>query len=145
MMQRRDFLATLAGGLLASEAAAQSKTNFVFILADDLGARDLGCYGNRYYATPNLDRLATQGARFTNTYAACPVCSPTRAALLTGRYPTRAGVPRVLFPTDTVGLPDSETTIAQMLKPRGYQTMCVRDARKVARAERITIRVRLTP
>jgi arylsulfatase A-like enzyme len=67
MMQRRDFLATLTGGLLASEAAAQSKTNFVFILADDLG-----CYGNSYYATPNLDRLATQGARFTNAYAACP-------------------------------------------------------------------------
>ena len=92
MMQRRDFLATLAGGLLASEAAAQSKTNFVFILADDLGARDLGCYGNRYYATPNLDRLATQGARFTNAYAACPVCSPTRASILTGRYPVRTGV-----------------------------------------------------
>ena len=89
MMQRRDFLATLAGGLLASEAAAQSKTNFVFILADDLGARDLGCYGNRYYATPNLDRLATQGARLTNAYAACPVCSPMRASI----FGMRSGAP----------------------------------------------------
>ena len=64
----------------------------LFILADDLGVRDLGCYGNSYYATPNLDRLAAQGARFTNAYAACPVCSPTRASILTGRYPVRTGV-----------------------------------------------------
>jgi arylsulfatase len=69
--------------------------------------------------------LGTEGARFTQFYSANPVCSPSRAALLTGRYPTRVGVPRVLFPTDTVGLADGEVTIAQMLKARNYRTMCV--------------------
>src|ERR1043165_5722750 len=69
--------------------AAPSRPNVVFILADDLGYRDLGCYGSTFYQTPNLDRLAAEGVRFTDAYAACPVCSPTRAALLTGKYPAR--------------------------------------------------------
>jgi arylsulfatase len=69
--------------------------------------------------------MASEGVRFTQFYSANPVCSPSRAALLTGRYPTRVGVPRVLFPKDTTGLPDTETTLAQVLKKAGYQTMCV--------------------
>ena len=70
----------------------RAKANFVIILADDLGRNDLECYGNQYFKTPNLDRLALEGARFTDAYAACPVCSPTRASILTGKYPVRTGV-----------------------------------------------------
>ena len=89
-MLRRTFLGSLAGGLLAAPPA--NKTNILFILADDLGWRDLACYGNPYVATPNLDRLAREGGRFRQAYAACPVCSPTRASILTGKYPVRTGV-----------------------------------------------------
>ena len=64
-----------------------ARPNFVFILLDDMGWTDLGCTGSSFYETPHLDRLATQGMRFTDAYAACPVCSPTRASLLTGKYP----------------------------------------------------------
>ncbi len=74
---------------------------------------------------PNLDRMGSEGVRFTQFYSANPVCSPSRAALMTGRYPTRVGVPRVLFPKDTTGLAQDETTIAQVLKRRGYRSMCV--------------------
>jgi len=105
-------------------SAAARPLNVVMIYCDDLGYGDLGCYGSRI-ATPNIDRLAAEGIKFTHFYSGNPVCSPSRAAILTGRYPVRAGVPRVLFPTDTTGLPDSEVTIAQMLKARNYATMCV--------------------
>ena len=94
------------------------------ILADDLGYGDLGCYGSNL-KTPNLDRMAREGVRFLRYDSANPVCSPSRAALLTGRYPTRAGVPRVLFPYDKTGLPATEVTMAQMLKDIGYKTKCV--------------------
>jgi len=104
--------------------AAAAAPNIVFILCDDLGFGDLGCYGSRI-RTPNLDRMASEGVRFTNFNSADPVCSPSRAALLTGRYPTRVGVPRVLFPADSGGLNLDETTMADMLKARGYRTMCV--------------------
>src|SRR6267378_2381854 len=70
-------------------AAPSTKPNIILILADDLGWRDLGCYGSTFYETPNLDRLAAKGMRFTEAYAACPVCSPTRASILTGKYPAR--------------------------------------------------------
>ena len=93
------------------------------IYADDLGYGDLSCYGSPI-ATPNLDRMAEEGARFTNFYSASPVCSPSRAALLTGRYPTRVEVPVVLGPGEP-GLPDSETTLAQVLKAAGYRTACI--------------------
>src|SRR5881397_2343437 len=79
------MFALLAGG----SRAAERPPNIIFILADDLGWRDLGCYGSAFYETPNLDRLAKQGVRFTNAYAACNVCSPTRASILTGKYPAR--------------------------------------------------------
>src|SRR3954447_5434566 len=69
--------------------ALARRPNIVFILADDLGQRDLACYGSTFYETPHLDALAAAGVRFTNAYAACNVCSPTRAAILTGKYPAR--------------------------------------------------------
>lgn len=124
-MNRREFLTTAAAGVgcrLAS--AANNHLNVVFILCDDLGYGDLGCYGSKL-RTPNLDRLASEGIRFTNFNSADPVCSPSRAAFLTGRYPTRVGVPNVLFPNDTTGLNLDEITMANMLKARGYKTMCI--------------------
>jgi arylsulfatase len=124
-MTRRDFLAAAgaaAGQRLAGAPAAAP--NVVFILCDDLGYGDLGCYGSKI-RTPNLDRMAAEGVRFTNFCSADPVCSPSRAALLTGRYPTRVGVPRVLMPPDPDGLNLDETTMADMLKARGYKTMCI--------------------
>jgi arylsulfatase len=111
----------LAGGVVR---AAPRPPNIVLILADDLGYGDLGCYGSSL-RTPNVDRVAGEGVRFTQFYSGNPFCSPSRAALLTGRYPTRVGVPRVLNPRDTTGLPDSETTLAQVLKRQSYRTMCI--------------------
>src|SRR5437763_14683662 len=120
-LSRRAFLGTAAALL----ARAQSRPpNVVFIYADDLGYGDLGVYGSKI-RTPNLDRMASEGVRFTQFYSANPVCSPSRAALLTGRYPTRTGVARVLLPNDTTGLASSEATIAQSLKPPGYRTICI--------------------
>ncbi len=118
---RRAFLGQIAASALAAPAR---KPNVVLIFADDLGYGDLGCYGGKA-RTPNLDRLAREGMRFTQFLSANPVCSPSRAALLTGRYPTRVNMPRVLFPTDMTGLPEDEQTIAQTLKPLGYKTMCI--------------------
>jgi arylsulfatase A len=120
-MTRRQVLGQLGAGALL---AAARKPNVILIYADDLGIGDLGCYGSPI-RTPNLDRMAEEGMRFTQCLSANPVCSPSRAALLTGRYNTRVGVPRVLFPYDEKGMPDGETNIAQMLKSEGYKTMCV--------------------
>lgn len=135
-MDRRTFLASLAA-LTPSLRAAAPLPNFVFILADDLGRQDLGCYGNKYFQTPNIDRLAAQGARFTNAYAACPVCSPTRASIMTGRYPVRTGVtdwitgrpsnPQgpITTPRTATELKLSETTLAEALKPAGYSSASI--------------------
>src|SRR5919202_1311470 len=84
----------IAFGLAPAVATAQPtpRLNVVLIVADDLGWADLGCYGSKYHRTPHLDRLAADGLRFTQAYAACPVCSPTRAAILTGKYPARLGM-----------------------------------------------------
>ena len=124
-LDRRDFLKVAAASFALPWLPARGKTpNIIIIYCDDLGYGDLGCYGSSIL-TPNVDRLAAEGMRFTQFYSANPVCSPSRAALLTGRYPTRVGVPRVLFPTDKTGLPDDETTIAHMLKTQGYKTMCI--------------------
>lgn len=112
------------------------KPNILFILIDDLGWRDLTCYGSTFYETPHLDRLADSGMRFTDAYAACPVCSPTRASLLTGKYPARVGITdwidargawhpqrgRVIDAPYLKGLPASEVTVAQALREGGYRT-----------------------
>jgi arylsulfatase len=122
---RRTFLSSAAAAAIGRASAATGKSpNLVFILCDDLGFGDLGCYGGRI-RTPHLDRMAAEGVRFTNFSSADPVCSPSRAALLTGRYPTRVGVPRVLNPGDTAGLNLDETTLANILHDRGYRTMCI--------------------
>ncbi len=101
------------------------------ILADDLGWRDLGCYGSTFYETPNLDRLAAQGMRFTQAYAACPVCSPTRASIQTGKYPARLNLTdwipgairgKLISPDYLHHLPLEEVTIAEALKEAGYAT-----------------------
>ncbi len=151
-MNRRKFLKWtgfgLAAGMFAgckcmAEPAAKAvrKPNFVFLLVDDLGWTDLGCFGSKFYETPNVDRLASEGMRFTSAYAACPVCSPTRASIMTGKYPTRMqttdyfGAPQ----PDTVKnhwtknkpllpapykekLPLEETTLAEALKQADYAT-----------------------
>jgi len=121
-MRRRAFLQTLAAAPLLR--AADRPPNIVLIYADDMGYGDLHVYGSEL-STPNIDKLASEGIRFTNWTSANPVCSPSRASLLTGRYPTRVGVPRVFFPTDKGGMNRDEQTLADLLKARGYRTQCV--------------------
>ncbi|NXN02854.1 ARSA Arylsulfatase, partial [Sylvia borin] len=107
-------------------AAAAARPNFVLVLADDLGYGDLGCYGHPSSATPHLDRLAARGLRFTDFYSSAAVCSPSRAALLTGRLPVRSGIyPGVFDPGSRGGLPLAEVTVAEVLKARGYATAMV--------------------
>jgi arylsulfatase A len=113
---------------------AAERLNVVFFLADDLGWADLGCYGSTYHKTPNLDRLASEGIRFTNAYAACPVCSPTRCAIMTGKYPQRIGITdwlpgrpdrpdqKLKRPALVTDLPASEITLAAAFKRAGYAT-----------------------
>jgi arylsulfatase A-like enzyme len=113
---------------------AADKPNIVFILIDDLGRNDLGCYGSKFYKTPNLDRLAKEGMLFTDAYAACPVCSPTRAAILTGKWPARLRLTdwlpgradrpdqKLNRPVINQQLALEETTLAEALKPAGYVT-----------------------
>ena len=116
-----------AGAGPAARAAepAPGRPNIVVILTDDQGYGDLGCYGATEVATPHLDRMAAEGMRFTDFYVAAPFCSPSRAALLTGRLPVRCGVPYVLFPTEHTGLPPEEITLAEMLRSAGYATALV--------------------
>lgn len=99
-----------------------SLPNFVLVFIDDMGYGDAGVYGATGYRTPNIDKLAAEGMRFTNFYAAQPVCSASRAGILTGCYPNRIGISGALFPQDTVGINPNETTIAEMLKQKGYAT-----------------------
>jgi len=109
--------------LQAKQNAKTGKTpNFVLIFIDDMGYGDASCFGATGYTTPNIDKLAAGGMRFTNFYSAQPVCSASRAALLTGCYPNRIGVSGALFPNAKVGINPSETTIAEMLKQKGYAT-----------------------
>ncbi len=133
---RRSFLklgmASWGGALAAQQRFLPSRSgsrrpsqpNIILIYGDDLGSGDLGCYGSNF-PTPNLDAMAAQGVMFRQFNSANSVCSPARAALLTGRYPTRVGVPDVLQPTDTGGLSLTETTMAGMLEAAGYTTMCI--------------------
>uniref|UniRef100_A0A8C2K8D8 Arylsulfatase A n=1 Tax=Cyprinus carpio TaxID=7962 RepID=A0A8C2K8D8_CYPCA len=112
--------------LITAQCARASPPNFVLLFADDLGYGDLGCFGHPSSLTPNLDRLAARGLRFTDFYVTSAVCSPSRAALLTGRYQTRSGIyPGVLYPGSKGGLPLNETTVAEVLKSKGYATAIV--------------------
>ncbi len=129
-MDKREFLkacglgaASLAApGLVGGARAAARKPNIVFVLADDLGWAELGCYGNKFNETPNLDRLAREGMRFTDAYASAPVCSPYRAALMTGQWPARVGITDYLRPGDKKHLSTDHVTVAEALKRAGYAT-----------------------
>jgi len=139
-MNRRDFLKRLGLGAAVLAAPAivnfnkeavagnrRKKLNFVFFLIDDLGWTDLGCYGSTFYETPNIDKLASEGMRFTDAYAACPVCSPTRASIVAGKYPARLGITQWIGgPNEPTPyrhyLPLEEVTIAEALKEAGYAT-----------------------
>jgi arylsulfatase A-like enzyme len=124
--------------LLPLRGAAQAPPNIILIYTDDHGYADLGCYGSKRIKTPRIDRMAAEGIRFTDFYAAANVCTPSRAALLTGCYPQRIGIgeipqvpggkpwqTRVLYPGARFGLNPDETTIAEILKSRGYATACI--------------------
>ena len=126
----------LVVAVLAACAAPQPVTeqpsttpNIVILFADDLGYGDLSSYGHPSIRTPHLDRMATEGMRFTQFYSAATVCTPSRAALLTGRLPIRNGMTgdnrRVLFPNSALGIPDNEITLAEALKQGGYATACI--------------------
>jgi arylsulfatase A len=112
--------------LIASESeVTENPPNIIVIFCDDLGWGDLGCFGNPTIRTPNLDRMAQEGQKWTQFYVAAPVCTPSRAALMTGRYPIRNGMSSakgVLFPNSGGGLPAKEITLAEMLKQLGYST-----------------------
>ena len=123
----------LATAQCAEKSASASAPNIVLVLIDDMGWTDLGCYGSRLYETPNIDSLAERGMRFTNAYAACTVCSPSRAALMTGKYPARLHLtdwiaghrpknPKMLIPAWTKQLELEEITLAERLKSAGYAT-----------------------
>ena len=127
-LARRTFLRSIgvaaAAGLVARAAAApRRKPNVILFYSDDQGYADLGCFGSKDIRTPHLDALAKAGARLTSYYSAAPVCSPSRAALLTGLTPQRAGVPgNVRAGKDVVGLPGERVTIAEVCKAQGYKT-----------------------
>ena len=125
----RAILATTLAGLLCATAATvafaarPTAPNIILIQCDDLGYGDLGCYGARDLRTPHLDRMAREGTRFTDFSVTSPLCTPARAALMTGKYPGRVGLATgVLRPDATGGLAGSETTLAEVLKPLGYAT-----------------------
>jgi arylsulfatase A-like enzyme len=118
----------VVAGLSIAQFAAPSVAqgpppNVVIVFTDDQGYGDVGVYGATEFRTPNLDRMASEGVRFTSFYVAAPVCTPSRAALLTGSHPVRVGLGhRVLFPYSTTGLHPDEVTLAEILKSRGYAT-----------------------
>ena len=130
------FLAIVSLAALFSTRAVAEPTNFVFFLVDDLGWADVGCFGSQFYETPNIDALAASGMKFTNGYAACPVCSPTRASIMTGRHPVRVDITDWIpgRATDKVknakfqhvhdrdNLALEEVTIAEVLKEHDYAT-----------------------
>jgi len=147
-VNRRQFLKSVGFGATALALPGRSpgssrftkagkntkpKPNFLFILADDLGWSQLGCYGSGFYETPNIDRLATEGMKFTDAYAACPVCSPTRASIMTGKYPARLHLTDFIaggnYPYEKLKQPEwqkylplEEITIAEVLRTAGYAT-----------------------
>jgi arylsulfatase A-like enzyme len=119
MVSRRELMLGIPSALLA-QAPRSAPPNIIVIVADDLGGRDLGCFGAADLKTPHLDALAAGGARWTNWYSNAPVCAPSRASILTGRYPQRAGVA-----TNGRPLTADQKTIAEVLKPAGYATACI--------------------
>ncbi len=125
-IERREFIKALGVGAAALTATScgllkrKRPTNFVVVFIDDLGYADVGCFGAKGFETPNLDRLAAEGARFTSFYVAQAVCSASRAGLLTGCYPNRIGVLHALMPQAEHGINAAEETIAEVLKKRGY-------------------------
>jgi arylsulfatase A len=134
-MKKRSILGLLIVFILNTiNAQTDKKPNIIFILADDLGYTDLGCYGNPFNETPNIDKLAKSGVKMTQAYASCPVCSPSRASILTGKYPARLNftshmggnltdsLSTVSPPKTAKSLPTSEVTIAEKLKALGYAT-----------------------
>ena len=135
MLSRRGFLKSLAAG--AASAASAKQPNILFVLLDDLGWHDTGPYGNGFIDTPNLNRFAAESARFTNAYAACPVCSPTRASILTGQYPARLHLTdwipgrkqwpyaKLLTPQFNQFLPSDVKTIPELLAPGGYRSAAI--------------------
>ena len=132
LLQLALALLTLSFGPLVRPAFAQNKAsqpNFIIIFTDDQGYGDLGCYGHPTIKTPNLDRMAAEGQKWTSFYVAANVCTPSRAALMTGRLPIRSGMysdkRRVLFPDSDGGLPQSEISIARQLKQKGYRTAAI--------------------
>ncbi|MEO7673448.1 MAG: sulfatase-like hydrolase/transferase, partial [Pyrinomonadaceae bacterium] len=139
-MTRREFVGTAAIGALSAAALQGSsalpamRPNILFILADDMGWGDLSCYGRPDYKTPNLDRLASQGMRFTNAYSAAPVCTPTRVGFHTGRYPARlpVGLHEPIIERSqlgdrikSVGIPLDHPTVSSLIKGAGYDTALV--------------------
>lgn len=108
-----------------SNQPRQNPPSIVIILTDDLGYGDLGVYGNQQISTPRIDRMAAEGVRLTEFYSAAPTCTPARAALLTGRYPRRSGMTRVIVAKEKWGLPASEITLGEALQQQGYVTACV--------------------
>jgi len=119
---------TIANSVQSSSSAKESRPNIIFILADDLGWGDLSCYGRPDYRTPNIDLLALQGTKFTDAYSASAVCTPTRCAYITGRYPARfkIGLEEPLVVTNSkVGLEPNQQTIASLLKQSGYDTALI--------------------
>ncbi|MEL0649959.1 sulfatase [Algibacter sp. TI.3.09] len=111
-------------GALSAQKTTE-KPNVIIFFTDDQGYQDIGVFGSPLIKTPNLDNMAANGIKFTDFYAASSVCSPSRAALLTGAYPLRVGVPKVLWPNLPGGLSNEEQTIANMLKTKGYNTACI--------------------
>lgn len=116
------LLGMLSATSLLAQNTPQKKPNFVVIMADDLGYGDIGTFGAKDIRTPNIDKLANDGLKFTSFYSTSPVCSPSRFGLLTGRYPRRQGVDGVFFPESFNGIPKEELTIAEALKTKGYST-----------------------
>lgn len=110
--------------VLAQEATAAAKPNIILIFMDDMGYADIGPFGNTKVRTPHLDKMAAEGMKFTSFYAS-PVCSMSRAGLLTGCYNTRVSIPGVLFPKDTIGLNPNEITLAEIVKQKGYATCAI--------------------
>ena len=125
MRKSRLLTFLLASLVTAGTTAAQTRPNIVWIWADNLAYGDLSIYGSNRVKTPVIDRLATEGARFTQFYVAHTVCSPSRAALLTGRQPFRVGIVDVLRPDGPTGLPAEETTLAEALRGQGYATQAI--------------------